>query len=202
MNVSWTAGQPISITSSPCDERSTRCRISGGCNDAVAGLQPERRALVLVHEVDPAAGAEDHLEPDPVEVHGVGDVAAAGDADVRGDEPAAAAIGQEVAVLHAGATDAEPVVVVGLGRPDERERRRVVGQVDRRPSCDEVDAGPVRCGQRLSRPARSAPASDEVPGHVTICCARPGSRAPGPERMYVDGSSAGEIVSMRSPSRS
>ena len=41
----------------------------GRLEDAVAGLQTERFALVLVDDVDPATGAEDQLESDPVEVH-------------------------------------------------------------------------------------------------------------------------------------
>ena len=108
MNVSWTAGHPISITSSPSDDAQHAVPDLGRLHDAVAGLQAERFALVLVDEVDPTAGAEDQLEPDPVEVHRVGDLAPTGDADVGGDEPSAPAVRQQVAVLHAGATDAEP----------------------------------------------------------------------------------------------
>src|SRR5262249_10970932 len=54
--------------------------------DDLAGLHDERLALILVHEPDPALVAVDHLEPDLVEVHVVGDGAAVRDPDVGSDE--------------------------------------------------------------------------------------------------------------------
>lgn len=56
-------------------------------------MQSKCLSLILVDEVDPAASAEDHLEPDAVEVHLVGHLAAVGDQDVRCDERTASPIG-------------------------------------------------------------------------------------------------------------
>src|SRR5688572_9588396 len=71
--------------------------------DTVSCAQHEGRALVLVNELDLARAAVDQLEPDAVEVHPVGDRAAARDRDVRSDEATALSVRDQVAVAHAGA---------------------------------------------------------------------------------------------------
>ena len=126
----------------------------------VAGFEPERWALVLVDEVDPAVGAEDHLEPDAMEMHHVGDRSAARNADVRRDEATAPPIGQQVAVRHAGAARAEPIV-----RSHDRQRRPVVGQRVAGPVGDQFDLGSVRRGQRRAR-AVIRHREREATGHI------------------------------------
>ena len=117
----------------------------GRLQHAVALPQRERRALVLVDHPHPAPVAEDHLEPDPMEVHVVRDGAAVRDGDVRGDEAAALAIGQQIAVAHAGTAHhprrclAGPVH--GERRPARREDDRWVGRA-------QLDAGAVRGDDR------------------------------------------------------
>ena len=68
----------------------------------VAGVHRERLALVLVDDAHPAAHAVDDLEPHVVVVHVVRHRPAVGDRDVRGDEPPALPLGQQVAVDHPG----------------------------------------------------------------------------------------------------
>ena len=68
----------------------------GRLEHAVAGLEDEGLALVLVDHPDPAPVAVDELEADAVVVDVVRHRAAVGDRDVGGDEAATLAIGQEV----------------------------------------------------------------------------------------------------------
>ena len=128
-----------------------------------------------------------------MEVDRVGDVTSTGDPNVRGDESTTRTIRQQVPILHAGAADAESVA-----RPHERERRIVGRHVDGETVADERDRGAVR-----SR-SGSAPASSTGTRATSETGASWSPRTtrtvmPKPPSTYVDGSSAGEIVSIRKP---
>ena len=93
-----------------------------GLDHAVAGAEHERRPLVLVDEPHPPAVAEDELEADRVVVNHVGDRPGIGDADVGSDDGASQALGEEIAVAHAGAAD-DPGLAVHEPPDDESVRR-------------------------------------------------------------------------------
>src|SRR4029079_4123245 len=116
----------------------------------VAGLEHERWALVLVDDTDPASVAVDHLEADVVEVHIVGDRTAAGDLDMRGDESAALAKREQVAVAHARAPFAPAGIV---DAPAELERPLPHRNIGRWALVDKLDPRAVRC-HKLPRAAR------------------------------------------------
>ena len=110
---------------------------------AVAGLEDERLTLVLVDDAHPTPPAVDDLEADAVVVDVVRHRSGVGDRDVRGDEPASLAAGEEVPVVHRGPSD---TAGVACRRPSSaRGRRPTVA----RPA-------PAR-SRRARRPCRSAP---------------------------------------------
>ena len=118
-------------------------------NHAVSGGQDERRSLVLVDEADPPVDAEDQLKADRVVVDHVRYGSGVRYADVRGDDAATQASGNQIPVLHAGPAD-HPRRVVFQPSHDEGMRRR--RHLQRRIGIDEKDAATVGC-RELARPA-------------------------------------------------
>jgi len=111
---------------------------------AIAGVQAERVSLIFVDQIDPAAITEDQLKTDGVVVHHVGHRAAVGDADVRRDDRTAQAVGDQVAILHAGTAD-DPGGLIGEAAHHEAvlRRRQDEGWVQ----VVDLDPGAVRRGQ-------------------------------------------------------
>ena len=107
----------------------------GRLQHAVAGHHPERLPLILVDDLDPSGGDEDHLEANPVEMHPIGNIATLLDPNVARDEPPTPPVGKQIAVLHPGASDAEAAVL----RVDHGQARHALGDIDRRRSHRELD---------------------------------------------------------------
>src|SRR5215472_7200735 len=68
--------------------------------NAIAGVHYERRTLVFIDHLHPSRSAENHLKPHAVIVHVIRHRTAVRDANVRSDEAAAEAAGDQVAILH------------------------------------------------------------------------------------------------------
>ena len=135
---------------------------------AVAGLEDERLALVLVDDAHPAPAAVDDLEPDAVVVDVVRHRSGVGDRDVRGDEPASLAAGEEVPVVHRGPSDTAGVAVRGRrqletgGQRWHDEHGRGRGELDDRAvRC--LDRRAVALAQLIARHPQAARPSGVVP---------------------------------------
>jgi hypothetical protein len=82
----------------------------GRLQDAVPGFHDKRWTLVFVHDFDPAAVAVNHLKTDVMMMDIVRYRSALWNADVRRDQVAAKATGNQVTVLHTG-TPRSPLAV-------------------------------------------------------------------------------------------
>ncbi len=80
---------------------------------AIAGFQYERRTLIFVHYPYPASVTVNHLKIDSMVMHVVRHRTTVRNADVRRNESATAAIGNQVTVLHAG-PPGPPFVIIGM----------------------------------------------------------------------------------------
>ena len=91
----------------------------------VARLEPERFTLVLIDDPDPAPDAADHLELDLVVMNIILRLAAAGNANVRGDETPAEPARNQIAVFHASPPHI-PCAICGVQAADyESPLRRI-----------------------------------------------------------------------------
>jgi len=120
----------------------------GRLQHAVAGVQDEGLALVLVDQPDPARLAEDHLEPDPVVVHVVRHRPAGRKQDVGGHEAPVQTRGDQVAVEHAGAADAP---ALGPSEPRQHEFLDLRRNGDGGVGVDQIDHQAVRSEQLRGR---------------------------------------------------
>ena len=86
----------------------------GRLQHAVTGVHEEGFALAFIDHPDPALAAKNHLKPDLVEMHIVRHQPALQDADVRCNEGAAMALGQQVAVAQTGAPNTPGGLCIGV----------------------------------------------------------------------------------------
>ena len=83
---------------------------------AIARVQQEGIALILIDQAHPAGHAIDHLEADLVEMDVIGHRSALADADLGGDETPAEPARDQVAILHAGAAEAPGLLAAQAGQ--------------------------------------------------------------------------------------
>jgi len=74
----------------------------GRLQDAVPGFHNKRRALVFVHDFDPASVAVNHLKRDVMMMHVVRYRSTLWNANVRCNQAAAKSTGNQITVLHTG----------------------------------------------------------------------------------------------------
>ena len=78
---------------------------TGWLGDAITSVQPDHVALVFIEDINPASIAEDQLKTNGVIMNHVRHRATVRNSYMTGNDGAAKAAGDQVTIMHAGATN-------------------------------------------------------------------------------------------------